>query len=171
LPLGAALLTMFGTAASTGMLVPNAQASFAKRREDEDSEGPPLLMMPSDEDIGDGLIGHRSHRSHSSHSSHYSGSSGRAYGYYGGDSVDDSGPSRAAATPPPPPPRPALVSLVALPGGKIFVDGKLVGIDATPPISLTPGSHVMRVENRFLGNGIDGVTLQEGQSGVVTIEW
>lgn len=170
LPLGAALLAMCGSAAHTGLLVQNAEASFAKRREDEDGDDPPLLLTPSDDDVGDGLIGHRSHSSHSSHRSHYSGSSGRSYGsgdssgYYGGY-------AEPAPAPPPPPPKPAIVSLVAMPGGRIFVDGKLLGVDATPPIALKPGSHVARVENRFLNGGNEVVQLEEGQTGVVYIDW
>lgn len=170
LPLGMALLAMLGGAARTGLLVPNAEAALSKRRENEDATDVPLLLTPSDDDVGAGLIGHRSHsshRSHRSHSSHYSGSSGRSRGYTG-DYVGDASP---VYEPPPPPPKPAVVSFVALPGGRIFVDGKLLGVDATPPVALKAGSHSVRVDNRFLDRGTIEVVLEEGQTGVVNLQW
>jgi hypothetical protein len=170
LPLGAALLAMFGSAAQSGLLVPNAEASFTKKRENEDGDEPPLLLTPADEAVGDALIGHRSHsshRSHASHASHYSGSSGR---YPSGDS-DDGGGNQPAYEPPPPPPKPAVVSFVALPGGRIFIDGKLVGMDSTPPMALKAGGHKIVVENRFLDPAVVYVELTEGQTGVVNVEW
>jgi len=72
---------------------------------------------------------------------------------------------------PPPPPRPAIVSIVAFPGGRIYVDDKLRGVDATPPISLSPGVHIVRIENQFLGSGMTYVTLDEGQTGSINVEW
>lgn len=95
LSLQAALITLIGVAASTGLLVSDAAARVASpRREDDDL--PPLLLAPQ-LDVGDLLAhrshsSHRSHRSHSSHSSgssgwHYSGSSGRkSSGGWGGSS-------------------------------------------------------------------------------------
>lgn len=69
------------------------------------------------------------------------------------------------------PPKPAKVSLVALPGGSIFVDGKLVGRDETPTLTLEPGKHSIRIENRFLGTHEYVISINEGQSGKVKIEW
>ena len=163
LPMGAAILALLGGAARSGMLIPDAAASVIKRREEEDRTHPPLLLNPSDDDVGDGLIGHRSHRSHSSHRSHYSGSSG---GY-----VPDYAAPTPAPAPPPPPPKPAVVSLVVFPGGRVFVDGKLAGVDATPLMALKPGAHTIRIENRFLGSGEVNVVLDEGQTGVVNVDW
>lgn len=60
---------------------------------------------------------------------------------------------------------------MAIPGGRIFVDGKLVGVDSTGTLALTPGPHTVRVENRFLGNGIVVIHLVEGQTGVVNVDW
>ncbi len=170
LPMGAAILALLGGAAQSGMLVPNAAASVLKRREDEERAQPPLLLNPSDEDLGNGLVGHRSHSSHSSHSSHRSHYSGSSSGYSPSNGEADLEPS-PAPEPPPPPPKPAIVSLVAYPGGKVFVDGKLVGIDSTPAMALKPGAHTVRVENRFLGGSEVQIDLAEGQTGVVRVEW
>jgi hypothetical protein len=171
LPIGAALLALMGAAAPTGLLVPNAEASLlAKRREDEDSDDPPLLLTPSDDEMGAGLVGHRSHsshrshRSHSSHRSHYSGSS---FHY----SSSGTGTGQTFVAPRPAPPKPAVISLVATPGGRIFLDGKPVGTDATGPLALAPGPHTVRIENRFLGTGVVEVSLDPGQTGVVDVNW
>jgi hypothetical protein len=58
-----------------------------------------------------------------------------------------------------------------MPGGRIFVDGKLLGIDATPPVALKAGTHTVRVENRFIDGSVIEVNLSEGQTGVVNIDW
>jgi archaellum component FlaG (FlaF/FlaG flagellin family) len=63
------------------------------------------------------------------------------------------------------------VSLVALPGGSIFVDGKSVGQDETAVLTLKPGNHAVRVENRFLGDHEVEISISAGQSGTVKIEW
>jgi hypothetical protein len=60
---------------------------------------------------------------------------------------------------------------VAYPGGRIFVDGKDMGQDATARLKLAAGKHVVRVENQFLGHATVEVTLTEGQTGDVKIEW
>jgi hypothetical protein len=161
---------MMGAAAPTGLLVPNAEASLlAKRRDEEDADDIPLLLTPSDDDVGAGLVGHRSHsshrshRSHSSHRSHYSGS------FH--DSSSGTGTGQTFVAPRPASPKPAVISLVAVPGGRIFVDGKLVGTDATGPVALAAGSHTVRIENRFLGTGVVEVNLNPGQTGVIDVKW
>ena len=73
--------------------------------------------------------------------------------------------------PPPPPPKPARVSLVAFPGGRITVDGAVAGNDATTLLSLKPGKHYIRIENRFLGEHTTTVEVTVGQTGTLTIEW
>lgn len=70
-----------------------------------------------------------------------------------------------------PPPEPARVSIVAFPGGKIFIDDKPVGRDATGPLVLKPGTYVIRVENRFVGHHSESVWIDEGQTGAITITW
>ena len=72
---------------------------------------------------------------------------------------------------PKPAPRPASVSFVAFPGGRILVDGKVIGQDVTSAVRLAPGKHVVRVENRFLGSTTIEVELTEGQTGDIKIEW
>jgi hypothetical protein len=79
-------------------------------------------------------------------------------------------------TPPPaptpsPPPKPAVVSFIAFPGGKVFVDGRLLGSDSTGKVTLKPGMYTVRVENRFLGEYETTVEVTEGQTGTVTITW
>ncbi|MEZ4301596.1 MAG: PEGA domain-containing protein [Polyangiaceae bacterium] len=76
-----------------------------------------------------------------------------------------------APAPPPPPPRPATVSLVAYPGGRIFVDGKLVGTDSTSTLILAAGRHEVRIENQFVGDTNMALTVSEGQTGTVVLEW
>lgn len=196
LSIGSALLALLGGAAPSGLLVPGAEASSSgappRRREDEDfhhelllvepSSGPPVL-----------LAGHRSHRSHSSHRSHYSGSGGGSRGGYV-PSYEPPAPPRATVPSPPPVRRPdkatvseveetkksepparapptARVSFAAFPGGRIFVDDKAVGQDVSGSMVLTAGTHVVRVENRFLGQITVEVDLLEGQTGEVKIEW
>ena len=168
MPLGAALTTVVGAAAPSGLLasdIPNARP-----REDDDEGVDSLLAIPQFYDHSNLILaGHRSHVSHRSHSSHYSSRSSRGYS-------NDWAPAAApyvpqAAAPPPPPPKPAIVSLAAFPGGRIFVDEKLVGYDTTVPLRLAAGSHQIRVENRFLGSGSAYVSLNEGQTGTVVVKW
>ncbi|HEY4244402.1 MAG TPA: PEGA domain-containing protein [Kofleriaceae bacterium] len=115
------------------------------------------------------LASHSSHSSHASHSSHSSHYSGRGGGGGGGDEGDDS--SSTVYTPPPPPPKPARISILARPGGQIFVDGKAVGRDATTTLILAPGSYTVRVANRFLGDHTVTISLDDGQTGVVELDW
>ena len=169
LSVGAALASLLGVAAPSGLLVPDAVAQYvvACRPEDEQGSEPPLLIEPAGDTrmASFGHRSHRSHRSHSSHSSHRSHYSGGTSGYSG----DDSAPTPAPA--PAPPPKPANVSIVAFPGGKIYVDQKLAGVDTTSTLTLKPGSHAIRIENRFLGDHSEMIQLSEGQVGVVTVEW
>jgi hypothetical protein len=164
---------MLGGAAASGLMIPGAEAQVARKRDDDGDVGTTLLVQPPDESLGGGYLAHgshRSHRSHSSHSSHYSGSTGSGY-----EPAPDPTPApRQPVVPraaPPPPPKPAVVSFVTYPGGRIFVDGKAVGVDSTGPVVLAAGQHFVRVENRFLGTQNIGVELREGQTGVVTLDW
>lgn len=70
-----------------------------------------------------------------------------------------------------PPTKPARVSFVAYPGGRIYVDGKLAGTDQTSIMTLAPGKHAVRVENRFLAGQTITVDLPEARVGVVIVEW
>jgi hypothetical protein len=167
---GTAIIAMLAGAAHSGLLLPAAAAQVARRPEDEHDSTEPLLLKPAEEQLGGAMLAHRSHsshrshRSHSSHRSHYSGSN-HSSGY-----VPQYAPL-PERLPAPPPPRPATVSFVAFPGGRIFVDGQLRGSDGTSPITLNAGSHTIRVQNRFLGDKVFTITLHEGQTGVVTLEW
>lgn len=60
---------------------------------------------------------------------------------------------------------------MAYPGGRIFVDGKVVGQDSTATLTLQPGRHEVRVENRFVGDTNTSITVSEGQTGIVLIQW
>ncbi len=186
LSVGSALLALISGAAPSGLLAQGTETSRdpLRRREEEDSHHELLLVEPSD-GAPVLLAGHRSHRSHSSHRSHYSGrGGGSSRGYI--PSYEPPAPSRAS-TPSPsstspepaktatPPvralPNPARVSFVAFPGGRIFVNGKAAGQDATAPMELPAGTHSVRVENRFLGQVTIEVELLEGQTGEVKLEW
>jgi hypothetical protein len=63
------------------------------------------------------------------------------------------------------------VSFVAYPGGRIFVDGQPVGHDTSGTLTLKPGSHTVRVENRFVGVETRTIDVSEGQTGVIEIDW
>jgi hypothetical protein len=63
------------------------------------------------------------------------------------------------------------VTLVAYPGGRIFVDGKLVGTDSTGLLTLQPGSHDVRIENHFVGDTTQTVRVDEGQTGILVVQW
>lgn len=139
-------------------------AQLARRTNDDGDTDVSLLLVPAAHESN--YIAHGSHSSHSSHRSHSSSSGGGGGGYGGYDT------SPSPVTPaPPPPPRPAAVSFVAYPGGRISIDGQVVGRDATATLTLRPGSHTIRVENRFLGEEIRTVELTEGQTGVIEIDW
>ncbi|WP_437728224.1 hypothetical protein [Sorangium sp. So ce861] len=150
-------------AISSNSLVPTALAQ-APRRPDDDVDGEDLLLTAPgiEQPMYLAHRSHRSHQSHRSHSSHYSGGHGSGWR----SSYDEPAPA-----PPPPPPKPAAVSLVAYPGGRIFVDGKLVGTDSTATLILTPGTHEVRVENQFVGDTSTSISVSEGQTGMVVIQW
>lgn len=137
------------------------------KRPREGEEDDPLLLVPPRIEQPSLLLAHRSHSSHRSHRSHSSHSSGgyRGGGSYGGD---DSPPAVAA---PAPPPKPARVTLVAYPGGRISVDGKLVGTDSTGVLVLQPGRHDVRIENRFVGDTEQQIDVAAGQTGIVLVKW
>jgi hypothetical protein len=162
LPLSSAIVAALGSAAGSGLLASDAAAQVAARR-DEDDAPPPLLVVPANADARVLLAGHRSHQSHQSHHSSSSG------GWPSRGSVDPDEP--AAQPPPPPPPKPARVVIVAYPGGKIFIDDKPVGQDQTATLSLAPGSHTVRIINRFLGEITTTIELEEGQTGSIPVRW
>ena len=66
---------------------------------------------------------------------------------------------------------PARVTLVAYPGGRISVDGKLVGTDSTGVLVLQPGRHDVRIENRFVGDTEQQIDVAAGQTGIVLVKW
>lgn len=175
--LSAALLGVVGGAASTGLLVRDAVAQVsqpaARRREEEPAPEDLLLVVPPRDEGSTLLAAHRSHRSHSSHSSHYSGSSSHGSHYSGGGSRSYAPSSSDEPTyvAPVRKEKPAHVSFMAYPGGHIYVDGKLVGLDVTKTLKLSVGNHTIRVENRFLGETSVDVTLTDGQTGIISIEW
>jgi len=169
LPLSMALVAVTGAAAPSGLL---ATGPLVARPRDEEIEGSgPLLVVPPYHDSAQLILaGHRSHSSHSSHSSHASHYSGSSSGW-SGDSPPSTIHTPSAPIVIPKPPQPAYVSFAAFPGGRIYVDGKLIGYDATAPLRLAPGGHVITIENRFLGTGTAQVSLVEGQTGLVVVEW
>jgi hypothetical protein len=170
-PLSAALLAALSGAGGSGFLIPEAAAQVARRPDDEDDPDAPLVLAVADAPPSE-MLAHRSHSSHSSHRSHVSGSGGGGYGGGGGGYASPDPPAPAPVyVPPPPPPKPAAVSLVAYPGGRIFVDGNLVGTDATGTLYLKPEGHEIRVANRFVGEHTRTIYLTDGQTGAVTIEW
>lgn len=177
--LRAAILAVLGSAAGSGLLAADAAAKVLAPR-DEDEFSAPLLLAPPQFDPSE-LLAHSSHRSHQSHRSHRSHSSGHGSHYsspsysggsYSGGSYSGGSYSGSSSKPKPaPPPKPAKVSLLALPGGTIFVNGKRVGQDETKVLTLKAGSHRVKVENRFLGDHEHEITLAAGQTGTVKIEW
>ena len=54
------------------------------------------------------------------------------------------------------------------PGGRILIDGTLQGTDETGTVTLTPGTHEVKVENRFLGTHTATVNIEAGQTAVNT---
>jgi len=162
------VLAALGSAIGSGLLAPNAAAQIAARRQDDELP-PPLLVVPSNAPPPILLASHRSHSSHSSHSSHrshYSSSSGS----WSTPSTDSSEPVQAPP-PPPPRPKPGRVTIVAFPGGQIFIDDTPAGRDATAVLTLAPGSHRVRIVNRFLGESTATIEIGDGQTGAVPIYW
>jgi hypothetical protein len=171
--LRAAILAVLGSAAGSGLLAADAAAKVVAPR-NEDELGTPLLLAPPVADSSE-LLAHRSHQSHRSHRSHSSGGhsggsswGGSSSGRSGGSSSGSSGSGWEKKAPPP---KPAKVSLQALPGGTIFVDGERVGHDETKTLKLKAGTYQVKVENQFLGDHEIELTLTAGQSGTVKIEW
>jgi hypothetical protein len=161
---GAVLALLQGSSSPSG--VSEAFAQPAKRPKDGSDEEDPLILIPPRIEQPSLLLAHRSHSSHSSHQSHSSG------GYVGDPSGGADAPVGAAPAPAPaPPPKPARVTLVAYPGGRIFVDGKLVGTDSTGLLTLQAGSHDVRIENRFVGDTTRTVRIDEGQTGIIVVQW
>ena len=169
-PLGTALLTAIASASGSGLLIGEAAAQVRRRPDDDEDSEAVLLLAPAT--TPPELLAHSSHSSHRSHSSHVSGGGGGGGGG-GGYSGYAADPSPAPAPPPPlpPPPKPGTVSFLALPGGRISVDGVIIGNDATGTLTLKAGSHEVKVENRFLGNHTVSISVSEGQTGVVEIDW
>jgi hypothetical protein len=187
--LSSAILAALSGATGTGLVISEAAAQVARRDEDEDAQ-PPLLIARSNDAAPILLAGHRSHRSHASHRSHVSGhSSGHSShashrshvsstggGGGGGTYVPDpagtpSKPVYVEPAPRPRPPKPARVSLAAFPGGKIYVDGKLVGTDTSSTLTLKPGTYVIKVVNRFMGEHSTVISVSDGQTGTVVVKW
>lgn len=138
----------------------------AVRRSDEEGEQGDLLLVPPELE---GMLSQRGHRSHASHRSHQSGR-----GHYSGSTHFSGGGGYAPADPepaPPPRPRPARVTIIALPGGTIFVDNLEVGVDRSRTLTLMPGSHQVRVVNRFAGTHTATVEIADGQRGEVVVRW
>ncbi|MDC0685720.1 hypothetical protein [Sorangium atrum] len=161
--LGTAVMAIIQGATSSNTLVPSALAQAPRRPDDDGDDDPLLLTAPGiQQPMYLAHRSHRSHQSHRSHSSHYSG--GHGSGWRG--SYEEPAPE-----PPPPPPKPAVVSLVAYPGGRIFVDGKLVGTDSTATLVLASGTHEVRVVNQFVGDTNTRIFLSEGQTGMIVIQW
>jgi len=163
--LGAAVLAILQGADASGTPIPRALERELRKPHEEREDEADLLLVPPRAEPPMLFAQHRSHRSHSSHSSHYSGSRSHYSGSYA------PAPRYEPPPPPPPPPRPAHVSLVVFPGGTIFVDGQRVGQDVTRVLRLSAGSHQVRVENRFVGTREVTVTVTEGQTGTVTVNW
>ncbi len=166
----AALTAMLaGLGWSTSSATQVAPTPLARRSDEDEQSDVPLLVLPPD--TSHAYLAHRSHASHASHSSHYSGSGGGGGGGGGGYDTTPADTTPADTTPPPPPPKPPTVSFAAYPGGKIYVDNQLMGRDATGQLTLKAGVHVIRVQNRFLGVETRSITLADGQTGVIEIEW
>jgi hypothetical protein len=165
-----AILAALGAAAATGLVVSNAAALAFTSKDDDDGPNPLLLYPRGASFVFAGHRSHRSHSSHSSHSSHYSGSGTRSGGGYGYGTPEPVAPPEPPPRPPPPP-RPGRVSVAAYPGGRIFVDGRLVGTDVSGVLTLAPGSHDVRVENRFLGTNVSTIFVGDGETGVIDVSW
>lgn len=171
LSFGAALAEVLSGAAVTGFLVNDAAAVALRpplrRDEEKERQGPPLLLHPP---LGDGGTVLAAHRSHRSHSSHVSGRGSRSsYHGYSSDDASDSAP--AVVTPRPKPVKPAVVFFVAVPGGRISIDGTDAGQDKTRMLKLPPGKHTVRVTNSLIGETEVEIELTEGQSGEIVVRW
>ena len=46
-----------------------------------------------------------------------------------------------------------------------------MGHDESAVLTLEPGNHLVRIENRFLGAHEAEIVVTDGQSGMVKIEW
>jgi hypothetical protein len=175
LSLSAALLAAIGVAAPSGLVVSDAAAQVARppRPKEDDGDDGDFVLVATPRDQAPAMLAHRSHSSHSSHSSHYSGS--RGSGNSGPDPQSAPAPVNGSQGDSPPvytpPPKPGVVTLAAFPGGRISVDGKPVGQDATGALVLTPGSHEVRVDNRFVGTATTTIQIADGQTGAIDIEW
>lgn len=175
--LGAALAAVIAAASSSDLLSRSAAAQVGRRPDDEEDPGVRSLLLapPAEAPIYLAHESHRSHSSHQSHSSHYSGSGGGAggggYAPTPGQAPAVAEPPKPAWPPPPPPPKPGMVSFAAYPGGRIFVDGRLVGRDVTGVMALQPGNYTIRVENRFLGTETQTISVYDGQTGTIEIKW
>ena len=64
-----------------------------------------------------------------------------------------------------------LLSLVAFPGGEIFVDGVSAGRDATAPMKLKLGKHEIKIKNRVLGENVENLEIRDTDPSVVTLVW
>lgn len=63
------------------------------------------------------------------------------------------------------------MALIAYPGGKIFIDNKPMGQDATDTLTLQPGNYQIRIVNRFLGEFTATIAVTDGQTGTIPIHW
>jgi hypothetical protein len=61
--------------------------------------------------------------------------------------------------------------IAAFPGGKIYIDGKAYGTDATSTLTLKPGTYTVKIVNRFLGEHAASIEVKDGQTGTVAINW
>lgn len=172
MPLASAIMTALTSAASSGLALAETAVQLAVKRADEEEAPPALLLALAGKQLHAQARGHRSHRSHSSHRSHRSHYSGSSYRGGGGGSWSSSeGDTKPTPPPRPPRPKPARVSLVATPGGAITLDDKAVGRDSTGTLVLKPGTYRVTVSNRFIGKHEATISISDGQTGVVTIEW
>lgn len=171
IPLGAALVATVAGASGSGYLVAEAAAQPRNRRQDDEDTTDPALILAVARAPAAELLAHRSHSSHSSHRSHSSGSGGGWGNGGGGDYVAPPAPAPAPYVPPPPPPKPATVSFIAFPGGRISIDGVVMGTDVTGTLTLKPQAHEVKIENRFLGEHRATIYLSDGQTGAVPVEW
>ena len=193
--LSAAILALLPEAGTTNLVRADAPARVAARREDEDEKdrGELLIQLPPRSEVefaghsshsshsshrshSSHASGSSSHESHSSHSSHYSGGStwrGSGSGWSSGSGSSSSGESSyvPAAVARPRPPKPVAVSFAAFPGGKIYVNDVYLGKDITGAIVLEPGTHTVRIENRFLGTHNGVVEVIASRPGLIRIEW
>ena len=127
MPLGAAVLALLGGAASSGLLIADAAAHVARRPDDDGDTDTPLLLVPSNKTAG--YLAHGSHSSHSSHQQPFVRRRWRRWRTAETNRVPRRPRHPRSRLPRRRPhlAKPATVSFVAYPGGRIFVDGQLVG--------------------------------------------